>query len=302
MKKRGRVKARGKVKVVNRTKNKTHLINERLEKSGIVVTRKHFKSKEEKIAYDIGYDFAIKVYQKFQNVVKSIVLFGSQVKGSAKHKSDIDLIIIIDDCTVAWDEELIAWYREELAKIIVTQKYKKKIHVNTIRLSTWWDELMRGEPVVMNVIRYGVPLIDFGGFFTPLKILLEKGKIRPTAEAIYVALRRSPVHLARTKSSMLAAIEGLYWACVDSAHAALMAAGRSPPSPEHVPFLLHTTFVKEKKLNAHYVDFYRELYNLMHNILHGEIKKIEGKLIDNYTARVDDFVGEMARLVKEYEK
>jgi len=37
---------------------------------------------------------------------------------------------------------------------------------------------LRGEPVVMNIIRYGEPLVDFGGFFTPLKVLLQKGKIR----------------------------------------------------------------------------------------------------------------------------
>ena len=61
---------------------------------------------------DIAYDFAIKAYKKFQNVIKSIALFGSAAKQTATKKSDIDIIIIVDDCTVLWDEELIAWYRE----------------------------------------------------------------------------------------------------------------------------------------------------------------------------------------------
>jgi len=197
---------------------------------------------------------------------------------------------------------MIAWYREELAKVVASQSYAKKLHINTVRLTTWWEEMLRGEPVVMNIIRYGEPLIDFGGFFSPLKILLQRGKIKPTPEAIYVALRRSPAHMARSKTAMLAAIEGLYWAAVDSAHAALMAAGRTPPSPEHISFLLYNTFVKERKLKKHYIDLYRDLYMLMHQILHGEVKNLKGSIIDSYVNKVDDFVGEMAKLVRELQK
>lgn len=248
-------------------------------------------------------DFASKIYKRFGGeVIKSVVLFGSQVKGTASHKSDIDVIVIIDDATIDWTTEMVAWYREELAKIVASQSYGKKLHVNTVRLTTWWEEMLRGEPVVMNIIRYGEPLIDFGGFFLPLKMLLQKGKIKPTPEAIFVALRRSPAHLARSKSSMLSVIEGLYWACVDSSHAALMAAGRTPPSPEHIAFLLYETFVKKGKLKSHYVDLYREMYTLMHRILHGEVKALKGTTIDIYTDRVDAFVGEMAKLVRELEK
>ena len=252
---------------------------------------------------DIAFDFATKVYKRFsQEVIKSIVLFGSQVKGTASKKSDIDIIIIVDDATIDWTAEMVAWYREELAEIVAAQPCAKKLHINTVRLTTWWQEMLRGEPVVINVIRYGEPLIDFGGFFTPLKVLLQRGKIKPTPEAIYVALRRSPAHMARSKSSMSAAIEGLYWACVDSAHAALMAAGKTPPSPEHIAIMLYETFVREKKLKKFYVLLYRDLYTLMHKILHGDIKSLKGTTVDAYINRVDMFIREMARLVKELEK
>ena len=49
---------------------------------------------------EIAYDFAIKAYKKFQNVIKSIALFGSAAKQTATKKSDIDIIIIVHDCTV----------------------------------------------------------------------------------------------------------------------------------------------------------------------------------------------------------
>ncbi|MEK6835400.1 MAG: nucleotidyltransferase domain-containing protein, partial [Nanoarchaeota archaeon] len=144
--------------------------------------------------YDVAYDFATKVYQKFREVVKSIILFGSTAKEIQKAKSDIDIIIIVDDATIQWTQELIAWYREELSKLIAGLRYPKKLHINTVTLSTFWKEVLVGEPVVINVIRYGIALIDFGGFFEPLKILLARGQIKPSNEAIYNALKRAPFH------------------------------------------------------------------------------------------------------------
>ncbi len=193
------------------------------------------KLKNEK---QIALDFSIKVYEKFDKLIKSIILFGSQAKSQGVVGSDIDIIIIIDDASIKWDQELIAWYREELGKIIRTNPYKKDLHINTVKLTTWWQDLLKGDPVVINVLRYGESIIDFGGFFLPLKILLQEGKIRSTPEAIYTALQRTPLHIARSKTAEMNSIEGLYWAMVDSAHAALMAMGATPPTPEHIPIML----------------------------------------------------------------
>jgi len=248
---------------------------------------------------DIALDFASKVYKKFDKMIKSIILFGSQTKGSAIAGSDIDIIIIIDDASIQWDQELIAWYREELGKLIRKNPYKKDLHINSVKLTTWWQDLLRGDPVVINIIRFGEPLIDFGGFFSPLKILLQQGRIKSTPEAIYAALQRTPAHIARSKTSELNAIEGLYWAMVDSAHAALMAAKQSPPSPEHVPALLKEIFVDTGNLKMKYVILYRDLYVLHRKIAHGEITDLKGVEIDDWQAKTEKFVQEMTRLVKE---
>ncbi len=248
---------------------------------------------------EIAMDFAIKLYRKFTKMIKSVVLFGSTVKQLATKTSDIDLIIIIDDCTIQWDAELIAWYREELGKLIKENPYRKALHINTVRLSTWWNDMLRGDPVVVNVIRWGEALIDFGGFFNPLKVLLQKGKIKSTPETIYTALQRAPIHISRSKAAILGAIEGLYWACVDSAHAALIAAKQVPPSPEHVPQMLKEQFVSKRLLNMRYVVWYRDLYILAHKTLHGDIVEIKGKEIDKWEERADLFVREMAKIVRK---
>lgn len=248
---------------------------------------------------DIAMDFATKVYEKFNKIVKSVILFGSTAKQSQVAGSDIDIIIILDDATIDWDQKLIAWYREELDKLLRTNPYKRSLHINTVKLTTWWSDLMKGDPVIINILRYGEAMIDFAGFFDPIKALLFKGKIKSTPEAVYSALQRAPIHLARSKSSELGAIEGLYWAMVDSAHAALISSNIVPPSPEHIPSNLKELFVDKGKLKMEYVVWYRDLLVLHKKIAHGEIKDLKGVEIDDWQEKTEKFLSVMAELVKD---
>ncbi|MBI2449571.1 nucleotidyltransferase domain-containing protein [Candidatus Pacearchaeota archaeon] len=248
---------------------------------------------------EIAMDFATKVYEKFNEIIKSIILFGSTAKETAKKESDIDIVVIIDDASIQWDEELKAWYREELGKIVQGNPYKKGLHINTVRLTTWWLDLLRGDPVVINVIRYGEPLIDFAGFFHPMKALLLSGKIKPTPEAIYTLLQRAPLHLGRSRLSLLGSIEGIYWSMVDSAHAAIIAAKKVPPSPEHIPMILKETFVDKNMLKLKYVVWYRDLHILHKSIVHGETKEVRAKDIEEWHLRADEFLRRMAEIVNQ---
>jgi len=248
---------------------------------------------------DIAMDFANKVYKRIGKPIKSIILFGSAAKGIAAPKSDLDIVIVIDDATIQWDQELIAWYREELGKVIKSNPYVKPLHVNTVRLTTWWSEMIRGEPVVLNIIRWGVPLIDFGGFFAPLKSLLLQGKIKGTPEMIYITLGRAPAHLLRSKASMVASLEAVYWAFVDSSHSALIAAKQSPPSPEHIPAMMRQVLVDKGLLKRKYLDWYRDLYILTHKILRGEINDVKGAEVQLWRERADEYLREMAEVVKK---
>jgi len=240
-----------------------------------------FPSLQLKRETEIAMDFATKVYQKFNKMVKSVILFGSSVKQTAVAGSDIDIVIIIDDVSIDWDQELIAWYREELEKILKSNPYNRELHINTIKLSTWWEDLMKGDPVVIN------------------EFLLVKGKIKSTPEAIYNSLKRAPLHFSRSKVAELNAIEGLYWAMVDSAHAALIAANCLPPSPEHIPINLKEAFVDTGKLKMKYVTDYRDLHFLHKKIAHGEVTDLKGVEIDNWQAKTEAFMQVMTQLVKD---
>ncbi len=248
---------------------------------------------------EIALDFAMKVYENFDQMIKSIILFGSSAKRVSTPDSDIDIIIIIDNVSINWDEELIAWYREELGKIIKTNPYRKSLHVNSVKLSTWWDDLMRGDPIVINILRYGDALVDFGGFFNPLRILLKDGKIRSTPESIYTLLQRAPAHLVRANQSMIATIDGLYWAMVDSAHAALISAEVMPSSPEEIGEVLEETFVKTGRLNKKFVKSYNEIHAVAKEIIHGKLMSIKGETLDEFFKKTDAFLREMGKLVDE---
>lgn len=251
---------------------------------------------------EMAMDFATKVYKEFDTLIKSVVLFGSAAKHEANERSDVDIIIILDDVSVKFDNELIAWYRTHLGKLIEKNKYLKPLHVNSVKLSTWWQDLMRGDPIVVNVLRYGDALIDFGGFFNPLKILLKEGKIHSTPEAIYTLLERAPTHLARARKATLAAVDGLYWCMVDSAHAVLIAADIMPPSPEKIGPILHENFVKTGILHRKYIKYYEELHTVAKDIVHGKRTEVSGQSFDEWFTQADDFLREMAKLIEDLVK
>lgn len=248
---------------------------------------------------DIAMDFAEKVVKKFDSLVKAVILFGSTAKDNTKVGSDIDIIIIVDDATIRFDEKFTMWYREELGNIVQTNPYKKDLHINTVKITTWWDDLIKGDPTIINVIRYGEVLIDVGGFLSPLKVLLQHGKIKPTPESIYNNINRVPSHILRSRMAEISSIEGCYWAYVESAQALLMAIKVLPPSPEHISLLLKKYFVDKGYLKMKDVNDFEGLFDLHKKIVYGEIKNIDGKIVDSYQEKAENFYKTTIKLLNE---
>jgi predicted nucleotidyltransferase/uncharacterized protein (UPF0332 family) len=250
-------------------------------------------------AYESAYSFAKKVFEKFPGIIKSVILFGSVQKGTVTKGSDIDIGIVMDDTSVKPTRKFIDWYNLELATIM--QKCDPKIHVTSVTLTTFWENVKVGEPVAINILRYGVPLIDTG-FFEPLKYLLLAGRIKPTEEAVYNALTRAPWHRIRANSRILGAVVDFYWVMVDSAHAALMSYNLVPPSPEHIEPMLMDTFVKTKMLNPRIVKYYKEMWMTSKAVVHGELMRIGGVDYDRYRRMAEEFEAEMRKLIEKKEK
>lgn len=256
-------------------------------------------NKKPKTERDIAIDFVTKVHRKFDTIIKASVLFGSQTKHTSSATSDIDIALIIDDASINWDLELIAWYREEMAKLVAANPYSKELHINTVKLTTFWKDLLHGEPVVVNMVRYGEPLIDIGGFFTPIKALLIRGEMHTTPEAIHAALQRSPMHLARSRNAVLQAVEGVYWSMTDAAQAALMSLGRLPPSPERIPPMLTEHLVQRGRIKQEVVQIYKSILAIHKGISHGQVNQIRGTDIDLWQQRAEQFILTMTGVIDQ---
>lgn len=245
-----------------------------------------------KIKYDIAYQFAGELFKKFPELVKSIVLFGSVYKQKAGESSDIDVMVVIDDCSIRITNTFVNWFNLEVANLI--KLIDSRLHVNTVPLSVFWENVKAGEPVAINVLRYGVPLIDTG-YFEPLQFLLKKGRIKPTFEAISNCITRAPWHIVRADSKVLNAVMDLHWVMVDAAQAALMNNEQVPPSKEDIPNLLMRTFVKNRKLKKTYVNDFIELYHVAKMIEHGKVSEISGAKYDTYKKMAKRFYNKMKR-------
>jgi len=243
---------------------------------------------------DIAYRFSKTAFTEFGSFIKAIVLFG----GAARRKTDrtdIDILIIVDDISISISDEMVAAYRLICEKIVLDTN--SKLHITTLKLTNFWEYCRNGDPIVINILRDGIALLDTG-FFEPMQGLLMRGRIRPSQESIWAYYSRAPMALNNSKWHLSQATLDLYWAVIDSAHAVLMSYGHIPPTPEHVGDMLDEKLVSQKLLERKYVDIMRNFYSISKKILRREIGDIEPLAYRRYLADAEDFVEAMSRLLK----
>ncbi len=234
---------------------------------------------------DVAYDFTKKLHKELGTIMRAVVLFGSAVEKDDPH--DIDILVIIDDIQLAFTPELQQAYRVIVENVV--QAVSTRLHITTLRFSNFWEYVRTADPIIVTVLRDGKPLIDTG-FFTPLQLLLEQGRIRPTQEAIWAYYARAPQLVIASKWKVMLGIIDLYWACINSAHAALMAAGVTPQTPEHVAGLLKEHFVDKGLLEEKYPGILEKLYRLQKDIYTRRIESVSGARFEKLHEEADDFV------------
>ncbi|MFW6014591.1 MAG: nucleotidyltransferase domain-containing protein, partial [Candidatus Nanoarchaeia archaeon] len=130
------------------------------------------KDKYQQTEIDLAYKFASEVHKEFGHFIKAIVLFGSRAKKEESEDGDIDILLVVDDVSYSMSGEVVETYRIIVENLIL--KISKKIHVTTLKFTSFWDYIRVGDPVGLNMLRDGVALIDTG-FFTPMQYLLFSG-------------------------------------------------------------------------------------------------------------------------------
>jgi predicted nucleotidyltransferase len=255
----------------------------------------NYNSKYPKAEIETARKLAKKVYKELGDFVVGMSLFGSASRGAHK-KHDIDILMIIDDVHIQINRELIETYRIILAKAVADVD-PKRLHVQTISWSAFWEYVRAGDPVAINILRDSISLID-NGFFDVLQTLLFQGRIRPSEESIQTYASMASNSIASSNAHIRASIIDLYWASINVAHAALMRIGEIPPSPAHVADMIQKKLVDTGRAPARSATLMRHMFLLSKHVMHGHAKKLTGEDYDRYRKHVKTFLADMEKIIK----
>ncbi len=242
----------------------------------------------------IAEHFTLELKKELGEFLMGVAIFGSSARRESSERSDIDLLIVGDDASFKMTEPLIESYKIIVDNLIT--KVSTKLHITSMTYSSFWEHVRSGDPVVINILRDGVPLHD-KGFFRPLQWLLRMGRIRPSEESVWRYFGRAPTTLLNSRWHLLQGTLDLYWAVIDSAHAALMRKNEIPPAPEHVADLLEKVYVCQKLLEPKFVETMRKFYHLNKLITHREMKDVSGPEYEKLYLEADQFVRRMKVLI-----
>jgi uncharacterized protein (UPF0332 family)/predicted nucleotidyltransferase len=246
----------------------------------------------------IARKFSEAIYKELGDFISGLILFGSTARAKSK-TGDIDILIILDDVGMQMTKEIVQTYRVILAKT-VSKIAPDKLHIQTMTWTSFWEYVRAGDPVAINILRDGIALIDHG-FFDPLKTLLYNGRIRPSEESVWTYYSLAPASLQRADSRLEMAVIDLYWAMIDSAHAALMSIGEIPPSPSHVADMLKEKLVDSGYITEEYAEIARKLYVVSKKIAHKEVKNITGQQYEQYKELAEKFTNKMKKIIEKRE-
>jgi len=245
---------------------------------------------------DYAYNFSAELTKEVGSFVKGVVLFGSRAR-KKKVAHDIDILVILDDISIQLSREFVQTYRIIVQNLVA--KVSKRLHVTTFKYTSFWEFVRNGDPIAINILRDGVPIVD-REFFRPLQLLLYQGRIKPSKEAVWTYYYKSTKTLQASKFNMISAVMDLYWAVIDASHAALMRINEIPPSPAHVSDMVKKKLIDTGLIEKKYDKTIKKFYDLSKKIEYREIKEIKGSKYDELYKEADSFIQRLRKFIEEY--
>ncbi len=269
-----------------------------------------------KIVQDSGWLTALKavelhkkqVVAKLDKYVVSYVVVGSLVRGDVGPESDLDAYIIIDDTDVTrmTASELITRLRGMINTMAFDIESKlgirNKVHIQVHVLTDVWNSIKNANPVVFTFLRDGVPLYD-RGMFTPWRLLLKKGRVSPTPEAVDNYLKSGRMALDKVEMKLRSiAMEDLHWATITPSQGLLMLLGVPPVAPKEISSKIREHLVKPGLLEEKYAKIWDDLFKLRKDIEHRKIKKVAPQLVLDYSKKAKEYLDRLEKLFDKLEK
>jgi len=247
-------------------------------------------------------EFKEKILSMFKTYIKSIIVFGSFLRGQGTGKSDVDIYIIFDDTKMPLKkfDDIRSKIDDDIYK--VASSIDPRLHPQPILALT---EFIKGirytNPVFFNIIREGYAIYDTG-FFIPMRKLLEWGEFPVTPEAAHMRMEGVPRRIARVKNVKVYIIaEDLYYAMLDAAQAALMYIGVGPPAPKNSAKEVRQHLVDTGLLEEEYAQMLEDINVFRKKVEYKEVKDISGKEVDEWIKKTEKYVERFEKLLNDLE-
>lgn len=247
-------------------------LEEELEK--VELAKKEKEKLEETEIYAKVMKFTIEAKKHYGDIIKSVLIFGSLVRGDARKTSDADVLVVLDDTATKTSEDL----DKVNSHLYLIAHELKDIHIQTHTLTEFWQWVRMGSPELVNFLRYGLPVYDTG-FIKPVQRMLEMGLIPPSEETISLKARASDIRYKKIKADIKSMVFELRYTAMDIIQAVVMYFYKSQPDYKDAPKFLQK-LVEEKGLEKEYVEKFEELDKLWKDLDHKVIPEATTQHLD----------------------
>lgn len=243
--------------------------------------------------------FADKVAERYGKLLGSCIVMrpGNDSSKEGAGTKDLKVFFLIDDLnSVVLNPALtdIRGGADELA-----YESDLPLRCEVLLASVFWEKYNDSDLETLDMLRHGIVIKD-NGFARPLQDMLVTGKVRPTDESMKVYFVKAERSLKISGQKVNRAVLDLYWAVIDSAHAAVMVAGMTPPSPEHLAEAVKSELVKRNLVHRRCGDIVDKFYNIAKRIMHKEVFEVSGREFDSYLDDADFFIKEIDDFVRSH--
>ena len=258
------------------------------------------KEEREKIRKEVfkkAEKFKKECLKKYKDLIKTVFIFGSYLRDDFTEKSDLDVLVLLDDTKMRITEDFKEMVTDELYKI--AKKIDERLHLQPAwTVTEFWDMVRMNHPLLLTILRDGWALYD-QGFFIPMKKLLERGKIPGSLEATELLMASAPQKIERAKRVKLYQIsEDCYYAMLNSTQAVLMYLGKQVPDPKNTPKAMREYLVDTKLLPKSYLSLMEEVIKFRKDVEHKKIKSISGEEVDKWIKKAERYVKKMESIYR----
>ena len=212
---------------------------------------------------------------------------------------DASLIVLIDNLSTdeAERKRIEADAARERKKL--AREHGLKINTGFYVLSTYFEDVMRGNVSIFSEIKHSEALYDPTGFFKPLQSLVAEGRVLGTKEALLRFIYSVKRRLGVAEEMKVEALENLYAAVVNAGQAPLIAANQPIPVQKELAKSLRKHFMAKGMLSNEHIRQCEDVINAFKDFEHRKTSEISGRELDILIRKARLFVERMENLAAE---